>query len=46
MAAAAHCPVYRPTLEEFSNFTAFLEKIEPEFREVGLCKASACGASS
>lgn len=37
-----YCPVYRPSLEEFSNFAAFLESIEPEFREVGLVKVSDC----
>lgn len=32
------CPVFTPTLAEFSDFRGYLEKVEPTLREVGLCK--------
>lgn len=36
-------PVFRPTLEQFRNFPRFLawiERHEPRFRELGVCKVS------
>jgi hypothetical protein len=32
------CPVFRPTLEEFANFSKFIERIEPRCRDIGCCK--------
>ena len=39
MAPRITCPVFRPTLEEFSNFDAYLSRtVEPELRLAGLAK--------
>ncbi len=32
------CPVFRPTLEEFRNFSAYIDKIDSKIGDAGLCK--------
>lgn len=32
------CPVFRPTLEEFRNFSKYIDKIDEEIGHFGLCK--------
>ena len=32
------CPVFEPTLEEFSDFEKYIAKIEPIAAPVGICK--------
>lgn len=32
------CPVFRPTLAEFSNFSAYVQSIDEKLKESGICK--------
>lgn len=32
------CPVFRPSLEEFSNFASYVETIEEDLKRWGICK--------
>lgn len=37
-------PVFRPTLAEFRNFAAYIDKIDAKIGDFGLCKvAVVCG---
>lgn len=36
--ASCTCPVFRPSLEEFRDFQAYLENIEPHVCAYGICK--------
>lgn len=36
--AETTCPVFRPTMEEFSNFSSYMDTIETKASRVGLCK--------
>jgi hypothetical protein len=38
-----HCPILRPSLAEFKNFRAFVEKTEKEYsKEYGMVKVLLC----
>jgi hypothetical protein len=36
--ASTTCPVFRPTAEEFANFSKYIDKIDEEIGDYGICK--------
>lgn len=44
--STTNVPVFRPTLAEFRNFSAYIDKIDDKIGDYGLCKVRVRGGGS